>query len=163
MFDVPPPPTVPPSAPVEYIQELERPSELTAECVKRVSRHYRVHPLILSLVIKVEGGWSGAKIGNTNHSYDLGLTQINSIHLPELRKYGLTEAMVRNNNCINLGVSAWYIRTVTQNQTAAGTRDYFRAIARYHSKNEPHITRYTDRLMETYEQMIEDYRNGGKS
>lgn len=157
MFDIPPPPTVPPETPVEIIAELERPSELSHECVARISERYAVHPLILSLVMTVEGGWSGAKIKNTNQTYDMGLTQVNTIHLPQLKRYGLTEAMVQNNNCINLGVAAWYIRTVTQGQTATGSEDYFRAIARYHSKNEPHITRYTGKLMEAYENLIEQY------
>ena len=157
MFDIPPPPTVPPETPIEMIAELEKPSELTRECVSRISSRYSVHPLILSLVIKVEGGWAGAKIKNTNETYDLGLTQINTIHLPSLAEHGLTEDMVRNNNCINLGVSAWYIRTVTQNQTASNTEDYFRAIARYHSKNEPHTTRYTNKLSEAYQQLIQEY------
>lgn len=157
MFDVPPPPTVPPEAPVEMIEQLEQPSQLTVGCLTRISKRYQVHPLILRLVATVEGGWAGARIENTNGSYDLGLMQINTIHLPQLSKYGLTEAMIQNNDCINVGVSAWYIRSVTRGQTAVGTTDYFRAIARYHSKNEPHITRYTNKLLEAYRDLIEGH------
>ena len=156
MFDVPPPPTVPADTPIEVRASLERKTELTNVCLARISERYQVHPIILSLVARVEGGWAGARIKNTNATFDLGKMQINTIHLPELRKYGLTEKMVQNNDCINVGVSAWYIRRVTVDQTAMGTEDYFRAIARYHSKNEPHITRYTNKLMESYRAMIDE-------
>ncbi|WP_273206853.1 lytic transglycosylase domain-containing protein [Marinobacter subterrani] len=157
MFDVPPPPTVPPETPVEMVRKLEQPSQLTFGCLTRISQRYQVHPLILKLVASVEGGWSGAKIKNSNGTFDLGLMQINTIHLDTLSEYGLTAPMIQNNDCINLGVSAWYIRTVTQDQAAAGTVDYFRAIARYHSKNEPYITRYTNKLIEAYRDLIEEH------
>lgn len=157
MFDVPPPPTVPVEAPTEMVAQYEAPSELTRSCVARISERYSVHPLILGLVIKVEGGWSGAKVKNTNATYDLGLAQINTIHLPQLAAYGLTETMLKNNNCINLAVSAWYIRTVTKNQTAMDSNGYFRAIARYHSKNEPHISVYTEKLAKAYREILKEH------
>lgn len=154
---IPPPPTVPPTTPVEMISGFEAKTPLTMTCLKRISARYQVHPLILSLVAKVEGGWAGAKVENSNKTYDLGLMQINTIHLPELNKYGLSEAMVQNNDCINVGVAAWYIRKVTVNQVAEGTEGYFRAIGRYHSKNEPHLTRYTQKLMEAYTALIAEH------
>ena len=146
MFDLPPPPTVPIDAPQEVVHRLEQPTPLTYECLERVSRRYEVHPVILSLVARVEGGWSGARIENTNGTFDLGLMQVNTIHLEFLSQYGITEKMLQYNDCISLGYAAWYIRQVTVDQTAVGTDDYFRAIARYHSKNEPHNTRYANRL-----------------
>lgn len=158
MLDLPPPPpTIPDHAPTEIVVKYETPSELTQSCVANISKRYSVHPVILSLIVRVEGGWSGAKIENTNGTHDLGLTQINTIHLPKLAKYGLTESMVRNNNCINLAVSAWYIRTVTYKQKAATGEDYLRAIARYHSKNEPHISVYTEKLTEAFQSLIAEY------
>lgn len=159
MFDIPPPPTVPTDTPIEIRQQFEEKTPLTRECLARVTSRYKVHPLIISLVAQVEGGWAGARIKNSNHTFDLGKMQINTIHLPELSKYGITEKMLQNNDCISVGVAAWYIRKVTTNQKAIGSEDYFRAIARYHSKNEPHISRYTDRLMETYQNMIGKYKD----
>lgn len=160
MFDVPPPPTVPQDAPAAYVYQLEQPQELTRECVLQISRHYQVHPIILSLIGTVEGGWSGAKIKNTDGTHDLGFAQINTIHGPTMARYGLTEAMMQNNNCINLGFAAWYVRTVTKNQTATDTEGFFRAIARYHNKQEPHISVYTKKLREAYSILIKNYNSG---
>ena len=142
---------VPADAPPEMIQRLEQPTPLTRECLDRVSRAYEVHPVILSLIARVEGGWTGAKIANKDGSYDLGLMQINTIHLEFLKTYGITEEMLRNTDCINLGFAAYYVRKVTTNQTAANAYEYLRAIARYHSKNEPHRTVYADKLMAEWE------------
>lgn len=157
MFDIPPPPTVPPETPVEIVRSLEEVTPLTRACFERVVERYGVHPLILTLVARVEGGWSGAKIKNTNATYDVGKFQINTLHLPTLAKYGITEPMLRNNDCVNAGVAAWYIRTATQGQTVSNPEDYFRAIARYHSKTERHNRRYAKKLMEAYDALIEEF------
>lgn len=161
MMDLPPPPSIPADAPVEVVQRFEQPTPLTMECLERVSSHYSVHPVILSLVARVEGGWTGAKIENTNGTFDLGLMQINTIHLSYLDDHGITEAMLQNNDCISVGFAAYYIRKVTLNQSAVGSEDYFRAIARYHSKNEPHLTRYANKLMDEWNEVMAE-RNGGR-
>ncbi len=160
MLDLPPPPTVPDDAPQEVVHRLEQPTPLSMECLERVSTRYQVHPVILSIVARVEGGWSGAKIENTNGTYDLGLMQINTIHLDFLSQYGITEKMLQNNDCISVGFAAWYIRNVTVNQTARDSMDYFRAIARYHSKNEPYRTRYAERLQAEFTEAF-GKQNGG--
>jgi hypothetical protein len=159
MFDLPPP-AVPVDASPEFIESLEQVTPLNRECLDRVTERYGVHPLILSVIAKVEGGRAGIRMKNTNQTYDLGTFQINTIHLNSLQKYGITEAMVQNNDCINIGIAAWYVRTVTQNQTANDVESYFRAIARYHSKNEPHISVYTEKLLEAYDFMLQKY--GGR-
>lgn len=157
MFDIPPPPTVPVDTPVEIVQRLEQKTPLTRVCLERVAARYQVHPIILSLVAQVEGGWAGAKMENTNGTYDLGKFQINTLHLPTLSNYGITESMLQNNDCVSAGVAAWYIRTVTVNQTVEEPEDYFRAIARFHSKTEKHNHRYAGKLMKAYRAMIEKY------
>ncbi len=157
MDQLPPPPVVAPDAPIEVVYRLERETPLTDLCLQRVIQQYQVHPLVLTLVATVEGGWAGAKIKNTDGSHDLGLMQINTIHLPELARYGLTENMLRNNECINLGVASWYIRRVTKGITLEKPQDYFRAIARYHSKNEPHVSVYAEKLMAAYARLIEQH------
>ena len=156
MFDLPPP-TVPEDAPPEMVQQLEQITPLTRECLDRVTQRYKVHPLILSVIARVEGGWAGAEIKNTNDTSDRGLLQINDVHAPFLAKHGITQKMVQNNDCINIGVAAWYVRKVTEGQTASNMEQYFRAIARYHSKNEPHISVYTEKLIEAYKELAEEY------
>ncbi|WP_018404609.1 lytic transglycosylase domain-containing protein [Marinobacter gelidimuriae] len=162
MFDLPPP-IVPDDTPPTVIESLEKVTPLDRACLNRVTDRYAVHPLILSVIARVEGGQAGIRSENTDDSWDLGLMQINTIHLETLAQFGLTEAMIQNNDCINLGVAAWHVRNVTENQTASNPEGYFRAIARYHSKNEPHITVYTNKLMKAYRELVKQYgtRNHG--
>jgi len=154
MFDIPPPPMVPADAPQEVVERMEQPTPLTQQCLERVSRRYQVHPVILSLVHRVEAGYIGAKVENSNGTFDLGFMQVNTIHLEFLADYGITEKMLMNNACISLGFAAWYVRTVTVNQKGVGSDDYFRAIARYHSKNEPFNTNYAMRLKEEFQMVF---------
>jgi len=145
---------VPDGAPQEVIERLEQPTPLTQECLERVSARYEVHPLILSLLHRVEGGYNGAKIENTNGTFDLGFMQVNTIHLDFLSNYGITEKMLQNNACVSLGFAAYYVKKVTINETVVNAEDYLRAIARYHSKNEPYNSNYAIRLREELEQVI---------
>lgn len=160
MMDLPPPPMVPLDAPQELVHRLEQKTELTLECLERVVDQYDVHPVILSIIARVEGGWAGARVENTNQTYDLGKMQINTIHLEYLRRYGITEKMVQNNDCINVGYAAYYVRKVTQGQTAMDSWEYLRAIARYHSKNEPHRSNYARRLKQEFESAFGQYVKG---
>lgn len=154
---------VPVSATIEQIQMLEEKTPLTEECVNVALERYGVHPLVLSLILKVEGGYSGARIRNTDGSFDLGLAQINTIHLPELRKYGLTENMLRNNDCISFGVAAWHVNRVAQGQKIDSEEAFYSVVARYHSKTPRHNENYSRKLMSAAEDLIkqiEDLHRG---
>src|SRR5690554_1528405 len=140
------------------IQQLEQPTPLTYKCLNEVVETYEIHPIILSMIYRVEGGKTGDKIRNKDGSHDLGLMQINwESHRDVLEKRGITENMVRYNDCINLRYAAHYVRSVTRGIKISTPREYFRAIARYHNKGEPHITVYADKLIEQYKKMIQEY------
>jgi len=156
-----PPPTVPTDAPPAFVVQMEEVRKLDRVCLDAVIQSYQIHPIVLSVIARTEGGWAGAKIKNTDGSYDLGLMQINTIHLPELSAFGLTEKMLVNNECINLGVAAWYVRRVTVNQDLDNRSAFFRSIARFHNKQEPHISVYAEKLEQAFERIIEQY--GDKS
>jgi len=137
---------------------LEEKTPLTEECVTAALRRYDVHPVVLSLILKVEGGYSGARIKNTDGSYDLGLAQINTIHLPELRNYGITEKMLINNDCISFGVATWHVRRVAQDQRIDTPEAFYRVVARYHSKTPKYNKSYSRKLMSAAEELIKEMR-----
>lgn len=151
------PPTVPTDAPPAFIAQMEEVRKLDRPCLDRVIQKYQIHPMVLSVIAQTEGGWAGAKIRNSDGTYDLGLMQINTIHLPELARYGITEKMLVNNECINIGVAAWYIRRVTIGQNLTDRESFFRSIARYHNKQEPYISVYTKKLEEAFDRIVEQY------
>jgi hypothetical protein len=65
---------------------------LTQQCVEEVIQESGIHPDVLFAIMMVEGGTVGedARRQNSNGTYDIGLMQINSIHLPELAKLGIS-------------------------------------------------------------------------
>lgn len=160
MMDVPPPPTIPPDTPPAVIEQMEQPRPVTRECLTRVVERYQVHPIILSVVAGVEGGEIGSEMENTNATQDLGIMQINTIHLEKLAEHGITRKMVANNGCVNVSVAAWYLREVTQGVTASTPEELFSAIARYHSHTDEPNRVYTDKLMEQYRKLIGEMDHG---
>ncbi|MGH8077273.1 MAG: lytic transglycosylase domain-containing protein, partial [Lysobacter sp.] len=62
-----------------------------SSCMSTAAQRYHLPVPILQAVVKTEGGWDGLKKRNANGSYDLGRAQINTIHLAELAKYGISE------------------------------------------------------------------------
>lgn len=61
-----------------------------ADCFGDAASFHHVNPIVLRAIAIVEsGGRPNAKNTNRNGSVDYGLMQINSIHLPELARYGI--------------------------------------------------------------------------
>jgi hypothetical protein len=92
---------------------------------------------ILLAILKIESGLSPSESGpNNNGSLDLGIAGINSVHLPELAKYGISEEMLKD-DCVATYVAAWYLhRKIARNgETWAG-------IASYHSSTPYFNARY---------------------
>lgn len=79
-------------------------------CIVRAAAHYRAHPDLVRAIIRTEGGTTGKVSYNKNGSYDMGLMQINSIHLAELSKFGITRDMLVNNECLNIFIGTYYIQ-----------------------------------------------------
>lgn len=110
---------------------------LTNECLVQISKEYQVHPDIMLAILFVEGGTVGENSrANQNGSYDIGLFQINSMHLSTLKKFGITEEQLRNDGCTNARVAAWHLSSVVPKASLAKADDedaYLSALARYHS------------------------------
>ena len=123
---------------------------LTQECLASVASEYDIHPDILLAILFVEGGTVGENSrANANGSYDIGLFQINSIHLNKLKGYGITEDQLRNDGCVNARVAAWHLATVVSSSelSAASSEDeYLSTLARYHSFTPQYNAIYAKRL-----------------
>lgn len=79
-------------------------------CWADAALRYGVDPWLLYAIAKQESGLNpGARAVNANGSYDIGLMQINSSHLPLLGKYGVTEQQLYD-PCVSIHVGAWLLR-----------------------------------------------------
>ncbi|MEC4339759.1 lytic transglycosylase domain-containing protein [Stenotrophomonas pavanii] len=111
------------------------PSPELTQCIAGAASRYSLPLPVFRAVLKTEGGWNGLKKINTNGSYDMGVAQINTIHLPELRKYGISEQMLVNDSCTNVHVAAYRLRSEINR-----VPDFWVGVGNYHSRT-PHLNR----------------------
>lgn len=79
------------------------------QCWQEASDRYGVPVSLLYAVARVESGnkFNVVSKRNKNGTYDIGLMQINSRHLPALGRYGITASTLQHDACQNLHVGAW--------------------------------------------------------
>lgn len=81
------------------------------QCWADAAARYNVPVDLLYAIARVETGsrYNLVSPTNKNGSYDIGLMQINSIHLPRLAKFGITKKDLLEKPCVNLHVGAWLL------------------------------------------------------
>lgn len=114
-------------------KRLPRLDAQAEQCVDTAAAAYRLPVNVFRAVLRTEGGWTGLKKRNTNGSYDMGPAQINTIHLPDLSRHGITEQMLVHDACINIYVGAYRLRVEIER-----VGDLWRGVGNYHSRT-PHL------------------------
>ena len=80
-----------------------------ATCWEQAARRHQVNPHLLVAIAEVESGLRPVAIGrNTYGSIDIGLMQINSLWLPELRRHGIVPRDLLD-PCVSVHVGAWVL------------------------------------------------------
>lgn len=81
-----------------------------AYCFSEAAARYRVNEIILRSIAFTESKMDPlATKNNKNGTHDIGLMQINSSHLRELSKFGITERILYTEPCTNVNVGAWIL------------------------------------------------------
>ena len=122
-------------APPQALQSAER-------CIPAAAQHHRIDPRLLRAVLKVESDLRPWAFGrNANGTVDMGMAQINSIHLPELARHGIQSQHLFD-PCVASYVAAWLLR---KNIDRHGLT--WHGVAAYHSLTPEHNQRYQGLLM----------------
>ena len=96
-------------------------------CWAEVASRYDIEPELLQAIAAVESGYraDAMNLANRNGTRDIGLMQINSIHLPRLLKLGITEERLLAEPCLSVEVGAsilaGFIQRFGYNWTAVGS------------------------------------------
>ena len=101
---------------------------LLNQCILGAADYHGVNPYLLRAILVVESQLNPKAIKvNYNGTRDIGVAQINSIHLPVLQNHGIKESHLMD-GCVNTYVGAWLLRK----QISRYGLNWF-GIAAYHS------------------------------
>ena len=107
------------------------------QCIAGAAQFHRVDPQLLKAILMVESRLNPSAINhNTNGTRDIGVAQVNTVHLPALEKHGIGEHELKN-GCVNTYVGAWLL----SKQIARHGMNWF-GIAAYHSTTPAKNARY---------------------
>lgn len=105
------------------------------QCIHQSAQRYQLPEALIVAVIKTEGGENGVINHNHNGTVDIGIMQVNSIHLPELKKNRITLNTLRYRACTNIEVGTWILRKgfgKWVDYRDAG--QWWKAVGNYHSR-----------------------------
>ncbi len=84
----------------------------SSACWQEAATRYRVPVDLLVAIARVESSLNPQAVNRSHQartgSYDIGLMQINSAHLPQLKRWGIGEAQLME-PCTNIHVGAWIL------------------------------------------------------
>ncbi|ARL38901.1 lytic transglycosylase domain-containing protein [Burkholderia pseudomallei] len=83
------------------------PCVVAKDCWTRAGERHGIDPLLLVAIAKVESSMDPRAFNrNRNGTYDIGLMQINSTHLPRLVKVGITHKRLIEEPCTSIDTGA---------------------------------------------------------
>lgn len=132
-------------------------TDATSECIVFAANRYQVNPAVILSILRVEGGKTGRVSYNSNGTYDIGLMQINSIHLKELAKTGISFQQLKNNGCLNVAIGAYYIKKAEL--SGSKSRNGWNNIANYHSRTEVYNNRYAYKIAKAAYSLPQEWVN----
>jgi hypothetical protein len=112
-------------------------------CIEAAARGYRVPPVILVILLNVEGGSLGAVSLNTNGTVDIGPMQVNQIWLPEVAAHWRTTQRtaffeLRDSFCANVEAGTWILRQGLDEANG----NFWEGVGYYHSHDPVHRQAY---------------------
>lgn len=119
------------------------------QCFQRTAARYAVPVDLLRAIRSVEGGREGVWRANTNHSYDYGVMQINSVWLSRLRPLGYDAYVLTHDRCASIEVAGWILAQAfaeERSDVAGDPHRYWRAVGRYHSATTALNRQYAERV-----------------
>jgi soluble lytic murein transglycosylase-like protein len=112
-----------------------------ADCIADAATRHQVNAHVLRAIGWQESRLQPTALGhNADGSIDLGAFQINSVHLPELARYGIDRAALAD-GCVCADVAAWHYRRQIDRQG-----DGWEAVGAYHSRTPARAAAYANRI-----------------
>jgi hypothetical protein len=112
-----------------------------ADCIDDAATFHQVNAYVLRAIGWQESHLNPAAVGrNANGSIDFGAFQINSVHLPELARFGVTAQSLAD-GCVSAYVAAWHYRRQVDRYG-----NTWAAVGAYHSSTPARGAWYSSRI-----------------
>lgn len=122
-------------------------------CWDYAGEKFNVDPWLLFSIAAVESGFTpNIKSKNTNKTYDLGLMQINTIHIPYFEKKGISEKDLQHDSCKGIIAGAYILK---QNINKYGYN--IDGIGAYHSRTPALRKKYGKKVIKKYNELVKTY------
>jgi hypothetical protein len=106
-------------------------------CVADAAAFHQVNPALLRAILRVESRMQPATVTtNRNGSIDVGLAGTNSVHFPELMRFGISPVSLLD-PCVSTYVAAWHVRRAIERYG-----NTWQGVAAYHSASANQNYRY---------------------
>lgn len=124
------------------------------QCSREAADLYEVSPYLVQTVMKIEGGWAGAYIHNTNGTYDMGPMQINSIWVDEIKRIeglDVDANKLRDDACYNIYIGTW----ILAKRIVEADGDVWKGLGNYHSKTPSKHNKYLKKAYRAYLDIVD--------
>ena len=113
-------------------------------CIIAAAEYHKVNAITLKAMIYQESrGKNGISTANSNSTKDYGVAGINSVHLSELAKFGITKESLQYNACLSTYVGAWkYSKKIHKHGNS------WTAVGDYHSETPQYRDAYIWRVQQ---------------
>lgn len=112
---------------------LSQSRPLSWNCIVDAAHTYNLPLAALVGILATEGGKTGEALSNTNGTWDLGMFQVNTCHIKDLLKAGMSPSEVLRDGCTNAFAAAFILRKEYDR-----TKNIWDAVGAYHSRT-PHL------------------------
>ncbi|KWK69608.1 lytic transglycosylase [Burkholderia ubonensis] len=126
------------------------------DCFTKAGERHGIDPLLLAAIAKVESAMNPRAMNhNRNGTYDIGLMQINSSHLPRLIKVGVTHKRLIDEPCTSIDTGASILAGFIERHGYT-----WNAVGAYNAgsspKREPARKAYATKVWREYRQLTTD-------
>lgn len=114
---------------------------VSVSCINQAAVRFHVPATLLLAVVKTENGKPGWVRQNRNHTFDVGVMQINSQWFTTLSHLGYSKATLIYNGCANVMAGAWIL-----SKSIAKANQLWRGVGDYHSHTDAFNAEYQHRV-----------------
>lgn len=124
-------------------------------CIVQAGHRFGVKTELMLAVLMQENGLKAIARRNDNGSLDLGIYQINTVRLPEIKGFDATKEEIAGNHCLNANIAAYLL-----SEEIARAPSFWTGVGNYHyghwGKNPRNHTKYIESVYGNWMRIVKN-------